>query len=147
MLSAKVVMSSDRIALDIQVNGQTVSAKDFGGKLLILNFWATWCQPCVQEAPSLDMLERQLGPKGLVVLGVSVDKDQKAYQEFLARFHVSYLTALESRIVGQRLIRVRVASTFLLRSTQPPIHEVDGCVVRQLRRIGKRIGQTVIHFR
>src|ERR1700719_3905818 len=52
---------------------------------------------------------------------------------------VSYMTALESRIVGQRLIRVRIASTFLLRSTQPPINEVDGRVVRELRRIGKRI--------
>jgi formamidopyrimidine-DNA glycosylase len=52
---------------------------------------------------------------------------------------VSYITALESRIVGQRLIRIRVAGTFLLRSTQPPIHEVEGRVVRELRRIGKRI--------
>jgi formamidopyrimidine-DNA glycosylase len=52
---------------------------------------------------------------------------------------VSYMTALESRIVGQQLIRVRVGSTFLLRTTQPPIHEVNGSVVRELRRIGKRI--------
>jgi formamidopyrimidine-DNA glycosylase len=52
---------------------------------------------------------------------------------------ISYITALESRIVGHRLIRIRVASTFLLRSTQPPIHEVEGRVVRELRRIGKRI--------
>jgi formamidopyrimidine-DNA glycosylase len=52
---------------------------------------------------------------------------------------VSYLTALESRIVGQRLIRIRVASTFLLRSARPPIQEVEGRVVRELRRIGKRI--------
>ena len=52
---------------------------------------------------------------------------------------VTYLRALESRLIGQRLIRVRVASTFLLRSAQPPIHEVDGRIVRELRRIGKRI--------
>jgi formamidopyrimidine-DNA glycosylase len=52
---------------------------------------------------------------------------------------VAYITALESRIVGQQLIRVRVASTFLLRSAQPPIREVEGRVVRELRRIGKRI--------
>ena len=52
---------------------------------------------------------------------------------------VTYITALESRILGQRLIRVRVASTFLLRTVQPPIQEVDGRVVRELRRIGKRI--------
>ena len=52
---------------------------------------------------------------------------------------VTYLRALESRIIGQRLIQVRVASTFLLRSAQPPIHEVEGRVVRELRRVGKRI--------
>src|SRR5260370_12647876 len=52
---------------------------------------------------------------------------------------VTYIAALESRIIGQRLIQVRVASTFLLRSAQPPIHEVEGRVVRELRRVGKRI--------
>src|ERR1700737_4303302 len=52
---------------------------------------------------------------------------------------VSYITALESRVVDQRLIRIRVASTFLLRSARPPIQEVEGRVVRELRRIGKRI--------
>src|SRR5246500_4027931 len=52
---------------------------------------------------------------------------------------VTYIAALESRIIGQRLIRVRVANTFLLRSAQPPIHEVEGRVVRDPKRIGKRI--------
>jgi formamidopyrimidine-DNA glycosylase len=52
---------------------------------------------------------------------------------------VTYIGALESRIIGQRLIRVRIASTFLLRSAQPPIREAEGRVVRELRRIGKRI--------
>ena len=52
---------------------------------------------------------------------------------------VTYIRALESRIVGERLIRVRIASTFLLRSAQPPIREVEGRVVGELRRIGKRI--------
>jgi formamidopyrimidine-DNA glycosylase len=52
---------------------------------------------------------------------------------------VTYIRALQSRIVGERLVRVRVASTFLLRSAQPPIREVEGHVVRELRRIGKRI--------
>jgi cytochrome c biogenesis protein CcmG/thiol:disulfide interchange protein DsbE len=96
-LHDNVVKAGDR-APDFSiktVNGRTVTARDFGGKLMILNFWATWCAPCVQEVPSLDMLQRELGPKGLVVLGVSVDKDQKAYREFLARFHVSYLTGLD----------------------------------------------------
>jgi formamidopyrimidine-DNA glycosylase len=51
----------------------------------------------------------------------------------------AYITALDSRIVGQRLTRVRIAGTFLLRTAQPPIQEVEGRSVRKLRRIGKRI--------
>ena len=74
-------------------NGKVVTARDFGGKLLILNFWATWCEPCVHEVPSLNKLQSILGPKGLVVLGVSQDTDAQAYKNFLARFNVTYLTA------------------------------------------------------
>jgi formamidopyrimidine-DNA glycosylase len=52
---------------------------------------------------------------------------------------VTYIHALEPRILGERLTRVRIASTFLLRTADPPIREVEGRVVRDLRRIGKRI--------
>ena len=52
----------------------------------------------------------------------------------------AYIGALEPRIVGQPIERVRLASVFLLRTTQPPLKEVEGRVVRELRRIGKRIG-------
>src|SRR4029077_8378915 len=51
----------------------------------------------------------------------------------------AYITALEHRIVAQPLVRVRLASPFLLRTAQPPITSVEGRVVRELRRIGKRI--------
>ena len=52
---------------------------------------------------------------------------------------VTYLNALEPRILGERLSRVRIASTFLLRTAEPPIREVEGRVVRDLKRVGKRI--------
>jgi len=51
----------------------------------------------------------------------------------------AYLSALESRIIGQPLIKVRIASAFLLRTVQPPLESVEGRIVRELRRIGKRI--------
>jgi thiol-disulfide isomerase/thioredoxin len=44
-------------------NGKTVTARDFGGKLLLLNFWATWCPPCIEEIPGLNEISRQLGPE------------------------------------------------------------------------------------
>src|SRR5579863_3246841 len=55
--------------------GTQVSARNFGGKALLLNFWATWCEPCREELPSLKALAQALGPEGLVVLGVSSDDD------------------------------------------------------------------------
>ena len=51
----------------------------------------------------------------------------------------AYISALEPRIVGQSIERVRLANVFLLRTVQPPITDVEGRVVRELRRIGKRI--------
>lgn len=79
-------------------NGQTVSLPNFKGKLLILNFWASWCQPCIQETPSLSQLAQQFAGKGVVVLGVSVDKDQRAYSAFLQRFHPAFLTVRDSKV-------------------------------------------------
>ncbi len=74
-------------------NGRTVTASDFGGRLLVLNFWATWCAPCVEELPSLDQFSKQMAGSGVVVMGVSVDKDPKLYRNFLSRANVSFLTA------------------------------------------------------
>ena len=97
------------------ITARPITARDFGGKLLVLNFWATWCQPCVQEVPSLNQLQRALGPKGVVVLGVSEDKDPKAYQDFLARFHVSYLTARRpGKDIKPKYGTVQIPETYLI---------------------------------
>lgn len=74
-------------------NGQTVTRANFGGRLLVLNFWATWCPPCIQELPSLDAFAQQMKAKGVVVVGVSVDKNEQTYRQFLDRARVSFLTA------------------------------------------------------
>src|SRR5881396_58791 len=57
-------------------NGRTITNSNFGGKLLVLNFWATWCPPCVEEIPSLDAFQRRFARSGVVVLGISVDSDE-----------------------------------------------------------------------
>jgi cytochrome c biogenesis protein CcmG/thiol:disulfide interchange protein DsbE len=56
-------------------NGKTLTETNFGGKLLVLNFWAAWCAPCVQEVPSLEAFQKTMAEKGVVVLGVSVDNN------------------------------------------------------------------------
>jgi cytochrome c biogenesis protein CcmG, thiol:disulfide interchange protein DsbE len=74
-------------------SGRQISQSDFGGRLLVLNFWATWCPPCIDEMPSLDEFQKRLAASGVVVLGVSVDRSEKAYRDFLRKAGVSFLTA------------------------------------------------------
>jgi cytochrome c biogenesis protein CcmG, thiol:disulfide interchange protein DsbE len=79
-------------------DGRTVSIPDFKGKLLVLNFWATWCPPCVEETPSLSQFARDFTAKGVVVLGVSVDKDEKAYRAFLQKYNPAFLTVRDTEL-------------------------------------------------
>lgn len=72
--------------------GQQITPRDFGGKVLVLNFWASWCPPCVQEAPSLNEFAKELAPSGVVVLAVSVDQNQSQYQAFIKKFQVAFQT-------------------------------------------------------
>ncbi|MFQ5816435.1 MAG: TlpA family protein disulfide reductase [Terriglobia bacterium] len=70
--------------------GETHRLSELRGQVVVLNFWATWCPPCVEEMPSLERLHRKLRDQGVVVLGVSVDTDAAAYEKFLRDFQISF---------------------------------------------------------
>lgn len=73
--------------------GKRITPDSFGGKVLVLNFWATWCSPCVQEIPSLNEFQKRFAHSGVVVVAVSIDKNPAKYRAFLDRIHVSFETA------------------------------------------------------
>lgn len=74
-------------------NGMTMSLASLSGKVVVLNFWASWCAPCRQETPGLQAFYNQVKDSGVVVVGISIDKSDKNYKAFLKRYGVSYLTA------------------------------------------------------
>src|SRR5256885_15985990 len=78
-------------------NGQTVTPTNFGGKVLVLNFWATWCPTCIEEIPSLDAFQKRFAKDGVVVVAVSVDKNQQKYKKFLSKVHVKFDTAWDPK--------------------------------------------------
>lgn len=77
------------------LNGQPASLSGLAGKVVVLNFWATWCPPCVDEMPSLNRLHQKISPQGGMVLGVSVDDDAQAYQRFLQQYGIAFPNHLD----------------------------------------------------
>ncbi len=71
---------------------QKVSLRDFQGQVVVLNFWATWCPPCVEEMPSLVAMQSQMKNRGVKVVAVSMDVDKGAYQKFIREHGVDLLT-------------------------------------------------------
>jgi cytochrome c biogenesis protein CcmG/thiol:disulfide interchange protein DsbE len=76
----------------VQDSGNQVTLSQLRGKIVVLNFWATWCAPCVEEVPSLVQLQQKMRTKGVIVLAVSVDEDGSAYRDFLQKHNVDLLT-------------------------------------------------------
>lgn len=76
----------------VRDSDRQVTLSQFRGQVLVLNFWATWCPPCVAELPSLMSMQERTRAQGVVVLGVSIDVDEDAYHRFLKQRQVNFLT-------------------------------------------------------
>ena len=95
--------------------GLGVSLDDYAGKVVLINFWATWCPPCVQEMPSLNETYERFRDDGFVVLGISVDEDEKQYSEFLRDAAVTFPTVRDpDRAVSTRYGTLKYPESYLI---------------------------------
>jgi peroxiredoxin len=72
----------------VQDSDRKVTLSDLRGQVVVLNFWASWCPPCVEETPSLVDMQKRLKGHGVTVLAVSIDEDASAYHRFLAEHQI-----------------------------------------------------------
>ncbi|MBY0506152.1 MAG: TlpA family protein disulfide reductase [Bryobacteraceae bacterium] len=77
-------------------SGATIGPRDFGGKLLVLNFWASWCPPCLREMPSLHRFAQAMRGEGVVVAAVSIDGNAEPYRRYLQKLRPAFLTARDA---------------------------------------------------
>jgi cytochrome c biogenesis protein CcmG, thiol:disulfide interchange protein DsbE len=67
----------------LEIDGKPGHLTDLKGKVVVLNFWASWCPPCVEETPALNRLQKHIESRKGVILGVAADEDPAAYEKFL----------------------------------------------------------------
>jgi cytochrome c biogenesis protein CcmG/thiol:disulfide interchange protein DsbE len=78
----------------VQDSDRRVTLSDFRGKVVVLNFWATWCPPCVEEMPSLVDMQSRMRDHGITVVAVSLDKDESAYRRFIEEHRLQALLTI-----------------------------------------------------
>jgi cytochrome c biogenesis protein CcmG, thiol:disulfide interchange protein DsbE len=83
----------------VRDSDRSVTLSQLRGQVVVLNFWATWCPPCIEETPSLVQMQQRMKSKGVTVLAVSVDVDETAYRQFIRAHGVDLLTV---RDAGQK---------------------------------------------
>lgn len=84
-------------ALFLDQTGQQRQLREFEGKVILLNVWATWCPPCVEEMPSLNQLQAQLGGADFEVVAISVDRDLEDAKTFFAEHKINNLALYQDK--------------------------------------------------
>ena len=92
---------------------QTIRLSQFRGKIVLVNFWATWCAPCIDELPSLQALQRER--PDIQVLAVSIDDDPDAYTAFLKQYDINLLSVRDgSQGANLKYGSVKVPETYVV---------------------------------
>jgi peroxiredoxin len=128
-----------------EVDGKTVKLSDFHGKAVLLNFWATWCEPCKIEMPWFVDLQKKYGPQGLQVIGVAMDDaSPKEIGEFAQKMSVNYPVLVGKDAVGDQYGGIPyLPSTFYISRDGKVVDRVYGLVSRSEieNNIQKALGQ------
>jgi peroxiredoxin len=87
----------------VQDSDRKITLSDYRGQIVVLNFWATWCPPCIEELPSLETLQQRMKDRGVKVLAISIDDDDNAYHQFLKDNRVDFLSVRDASKTSNNL--------------------------------------------
>jgi cytochrome c-type biogenesis protein len=128
----------------VSLNGDSVTLAQSNGRVVLLNVWATWCHPCRTEIPVLQQLHGRYGPRGLEVIGVSVDArgEENTIRQFVSDFGMTYPIWLDpDERVQSTFLAIGVPATFLIDRGGVlrwrhigPVRANDSTLVREIER-------------
>lgn len=98
-------------------NGSNVHLSDLRGKVVLIEFWATWCPPCRESIPAMNEIYKRYNEKGLVILGISVDKGQNVVEDlraFVREYSILYPVLIDSKNVNNLYGVYSIPTTFLI---------------------------------
>jgi peroxiredoxin len=97
------------------MNGKNVTLSSFRGKVVLLNFWATWCPPCKAEMPDLNRLYRDTKRRGLEIIAISTDKSIDHVKDFLSKNKLDFIILFdENRAAAKQYKVFSMPTTFLI---------------------------------
>jgi peroxiredoxin len=113
-----------------------IALRDYRRQVVVLNFWATWCPPCVEETPSLERFSAELRKWRVAVIGVSVDQDQTRLEKFVAGYRLSFPIARDpEQALASRYGTSKFPETYILDRDGKVAEKVIGAIDWQDPRI------------
>ena len=102
--AALLAQEANQTAADFSLTdlqGRKLSLAEYKGKVILLDFWASWCVPCQAEIPRFIEWQKKYGPQGFQVIGLSMDDDKKPAQAFARRYKLNYPVAMGSEKIAE----------------------------------------------
>jgi len=111
----------------VSLDHREIRLSAYRGKIVLLDFWATWCEPCIAEAPRFAQWQRKYGPRGLQIVGVSMDDDEAPVRAAYRKYGLNYPVVMGDEKLGELYGGVLgLPMTFLIDATGRIRFEHDG---------------------